>query len=235
MNMTSNINIPWENIHTLLLDMDGTLLDLHFDSYFWKEYVPLKYAQKRGLDVTTSKRILKPRFIAAEKTLNWYCLDYWSQTLNLDIALLKQDLTHLISFKPLAQEFLTTMKKENKQLILVTNAHNKSLALKLEHTLLDQYLDKIISAHDYGTPKENINFWSKLSCDISFDGHNTLLIDDNISALESAKEFGIKHLLAVSKPSSKEAPINTRNFPAMLDFSQLFDSLPKHYSDSSQI
>ncbi len=228
MNAPATRSIPWDMIQTLLLDMDGTLLDLHFDNYFWKEYVPLKYAEKRGLDVVTSKRILMPRFSAAEKTLDWYCLDYWTRTLNLDIALLKKDLTHLIGFKPRAREFLIAMKKQNKQLILVTNAHSKSLALKLEHTLLDQYLDKIISAHDYGTPKENTRFWSMLSNDITFDKNQTLLIDDNINALESAKEFGIKHLLAVSKPSSKAGSIDTKDFPTMVDFAQLLSSCSIH-------
>ena len=38
--------IDWNAINTVLLDMDGTILDLHFDNYFWKEYVPQKYAEK---------------------------------------------------------------------------------------------------------------------------------------------------------------------------------------------
>ncbi|MCP4043692.1 MAG: haloacid dehalogenase, partial [Gammaproteobacteria bacterium] len=34
--------INWNSIHTVLLDMDGTLLDLHFDNQFWLEHVPLR-------------------------------------------------------------------------------------------------------------------------------------------------------------------------------------------------
>lgn len=34
--------IAWKEIDTVLLDMDGTLLDLNFDNHFWKEFVPLK-------------------------------------------------------------------------------------------------------------------------------------------------------------------------------------------------
>jgi putative hydrolase of the HAD superfamily len=217
------INLPWDNIHTLLLDMDGTLLDLHFDSYFWKEYIPLKYGEKHGLDIITSKQILNPRFRAAEKTLDWYCLDYWTKALNIDVALLKQDLTHLIAFKPLAREFLTTMRNKHKRLVLVTNAHAKSLAIKLEHTLLDRYLDKIISAHEIGLPKENPLFWEKLLHIETFDKDHTLLIDDNISALESAKDFGIQYQLAVTHPSSKDGPVDTGKFMAMTDFSELID------------
>ena len=39
----------WENIETVLLDMDGTLLDLHFDNHFWLQHVPVCYAEKHGL------------------------------------------------------------------------------------------------------------------------------------------------------------------------------------------
>ena len=220
-----SLSIPWNDIDTLLLDMDGTLLDLHFDSYFWKEYVPLKYAEKCGLDIKTSREILTPRFRAAEKTLNWYCIDYWSETLDLDIGLLKKDVAHLITFKPLAKEFLTTMRKKNKRLVLVTNAHEKSLGLKLEHTLLDHYLDQIISAHDVGLPKENVLFWNQLLTYASFDKEKSLLIDDNLHALASAKDYGIKHLLAVKQPSSKDAPMDTGTFMAMNDFSELLNSV----------
>src|SRR5688572_6670841 len=32
--------IDWNAVDTVLLDMDGTLLDLHFDNYFWLTHLP---------------------------------------------------------------------------------------------------------------------------------------------------------------------------------------------------
>ena len=219
--MTLSPTFPWKNIHTLLLDMDGTLLDLHFDSIFWKEHIPRQYAAKRGLDINTAKNILTPHFRATEHTLDWYCIDYWSKALNLDVGLLKQDLKHLIRFKPYAQDFLTLMRQQKKQLILVTNAHEKSISIKLEHTLLDQYIDQIISAHDIGHAKESPLFWKQLEQACSFDKKTSLLIDDNIYALQSAKDYGVKHLLAISKPSTQEGIIDTGNFIAVEGFEKL--------------
>ena len=54
--------IDWTKISTVLLDMDGTLLDLHFDNYFWQEYVPDRYAEKHGISLARAKEELSPRF-----------------------------------------------------------------------------------------------------------------------------------------------------------------------------
>jgi FMN phosphatase YigB (HAD superfamily) len=42
----------WDLIDTILLDMDGTLLDKHFDDYFWEHYVPEIFAGKNDLTQT---------------------------------------------------------------------------------------------------------------------------------------------------------------------------------------
>ena len=34
--------MDWKSITAVFLDMDGTLLDLYFDNYFWHEHVPLR-------------------------------------------------------------------------------------------------------------------------------------------------------------------------------------------------
>lgn len=211
----------WNNITSVLLDMDGTLLDLKFDSHFWQEYVPERYAFSRGLDIPTAKQLLAPTFKKHEGTLNWYCLDFWSQELELNIAEMKQDVAHLIAIKPGALEFLQRLRQLGKRSILVTNAHPDSLALKLEHTRLDNHLDHIISAHELGLPKEDPGFWAELQSVEPFTPHQTLLIDDNLSALRSAQQFGIKHLLAACYPDSKRERHHTDEFPYFHEFDEI--------------
>ncbi len=213
--------IPWHQIETVLLDMDGTLLDLHFDSHFWREYVPRRYAASRGLDVTTAKRLLTPLFMRHEGTLEWYCLDFWSQELGLEIAELKRDVAHLIAMLDGAGEFLEALRATGRRVVLVTNAHPNSLALKLEHTRLESYLDRIISAHEIGLPKEEVLFWSKLQALESFSAERTLLVDDNLVALRSARSYGIAHLLAAGRTHTKEPPWSTTEFPFFHDFSKI--------------
>lgn len=222
--------IPWNSLKTVLLDMDGTLLDLYFDSVFWKEHVPQRYAQTRGLDIPTAHAILKPIFEKTAGTLDWYCVDYWTRELDLDINLLKTELAHLIRFKPHTVHFLQRLAQLKIRTVLVTNAHPKSLALKLEHTSLDQHLDKIVCAHDVGYAKEEALFWTRLCDQEPFDAQHTLLVDDNVHALRAARRFGIHHLLAISRPSPNAPLIDTAEFDSIEDFDEV---LPKMSADDT--
>ena len=214
-------NIAWNEITTVLLDMDGTLLDLHYDTHFWREQVPQRYALNRGLDIDTAKQRLTQLFEKHAGTLNWYCLDFWSYELDLDIVEMKQDTAHLIAIKEGALEFLAQLKKLGKRTVLVTNAHPHSLALKLEHTRLDNHLDRLISAHTLGLPKESPLFWDKLQKIEPYAPHQTLLVDDNLHALRSARDFGIRHLLAACHPDSQQPAHHTDEFPGFHHFEEI--------------
>lgn len=221
--------IDWQNIDTVLLDMDGTLLDLHFDTHFWRDYLPRRYAFTRGLDVITAQAVLAPYFKRTAGTLDWYCLDYWSRELGLDIVALKRDLVHLIAIKDDALEFMSRLRRHGKRLVLVTNAHPKSLGMKLEHTRLDNHLDRIISAHDFGLPKEATSFWKELQEREPFTPHRTLLVDDNLAALRSARNYGIAYLLAACKPDSQQPAFNTSEFSSFQQFAEI---MPTSYPSS---
>jgi len=198
--------LPWAEIDTVLLDMDGTLLDLHFDTHFWLEHVPIRYAEANSLSLEGAREQLMTRYRQAAGTLEWYCVDYWSDQLNLDIEILKQEVDHLIGVRPDVISFLQALGSSGKHRVLVTNAHGKSLSLKMKKTPIGDHLDEIITAHDIGLPKEHSNFWEKLQQRQSFSPANTLLIDDSINVLISAEKYGIKHLRAILQPDSKLDP-----------------------------
>ncbi|MCU7800738.1 MAG: GMP/IMP nucleotidase [gamma proteobacterium symbiont of Lucinoma myriamae] len=213
--------LDWNEIDSVFLDMDGTLLDLHFDNHFWLEHVPQRYAEKHGLSRQQALDKLIPLFKSMEGTIDWYCVDYWTKELELDIALLKEEIKHLIQVHPFVIEFLKNLAKAGKRRVLVTNAHQKSLNLKMNNTPLSGLLDSIISAHQLGIPKEEVNFWEQLSSLETYDPQRTLLIDDNLSALASAKEYGIRHLLAIYKPDSKADIKKVDSFQAIHSFKEI--------------
>ncbi len=217
--------IDWNQIDTVLLDMDGTLLDLRFDNHFWLEYVPQRYAEKRGLDFETARSELLERYKSREGTLEWYCVDHWSQELELDILLLKQEVDHLIAVHPHVIDFLDQLMCAGKRRVLVTNAHQKTLAFKMERTRLAGFFDRVISSHDIGLPKEDPAFWDKLQTVEAFDKQCTLFVDDSPNVLDSAKQYGIRWLLAVLRPDSQAPPKTAGDYPAIHDFSEIMSGL----------
>ncbi len=194
--------IIWNQIDTVLLDMDGTLLDLHFDNYFWREYLPLKWGQLNKLDTASAKDRLMSQLQGREGTLSWYCLDYWSEQLELDILALKADLRHLVRERPGTLEFLQFLTSIGKHKAMVTNAHQDLINMKFECTAIGRHFEHVFCAHQLGFPKEDIRFWDELRAVFPFNPATTLLIDDNLSVLRSAQDYGIRHLLTIAQPDS---------------------------------
>ena len=151
--------LNWSKIDTVLLDMDGTLLDLHFDNHFWLNVIPEQLAKKHNISVAEAFSDIEKRYQTVEGKIQWYCLDYWQKELDLPIMELKREIQHLITVRDDVPEFLKALKAAGKELILLTNAHPDSLSLKVERTQFDQYLDKLISTHEYGVSKESQNLW----------------------------------------------------------------------------
>lgn len=211
----------FKQIDTVLLDMDGTLLDLHYDNQFWQHHVPLRYAQKHNIPIEQAKTLLNKEYQQVSGSIQWYCLDYWQQKLDLPIAALKREIKHLIRMREDAPEFLMALKRASKQVILVTNAHPDSLSLKLEQTNLAQYMDMLLSTHQFGYSKESPELWFKLQQFIGYEPARTLFVDDSINLLHVARQAGIGHLLGVENPDSKKPMKPISEFEGVSDFRTL--------------
>ena len=217
--------LPWHEIDTVLLDMDGTLLDLHYDNHFWMEHLPQRYADLHGVSRAMAELELQPLFERNAGQLQWYCLDFWSTELKLPVRELKLETAHLIALRPDADTFLAAIQRAGKRVVMITNAHRDSLSLKLERIELAPYFERLISSHDYGFPKENPQFWDALLADLNFDPARSLFIDDTLPVLRSARDFGVAHLLAVSEPDSRKGPKDTGEFAAVTDYRDLIKGL----------
>lgn len=215
----------WQTIDTVFLDMDGTLLDLHFDTYFWLEYLPLHYASFHELDSADVKQELYELIMEQKGQLNWYCLDYWTEQLGVPIASLKREIADKIKIRPYVTAFLQALRRLDIRILIVTDAHPDSLILKMEKTGIQQQVDDIICSHDFGLPKENKQFWYKLHEKESFDKVTTLLVDDSLAVLQSAKSYGIANLLAISRPDSQQPARVINNFYAVEHFSEIIPDI----------
>ncbi|WP_254424947.1 GMP/IMP nucleotidase [Candidatus Thioglobus sp. NP1] len=217
----------WNKIESILLDLDGTLLDLNFDLHFWLEYIPKVYSEKHNISFQDAKKIIVSRIESQEGKLTWYCLDFWEENLELDIMKLKKDISYLIQVHKYVLDFLNAAKENKKQIFLVTNAHRKGIDLKMEASGLQSYFDKIISSHDFGSPKQDQKFWIELANTIDFDKDRSIFFDDSLDVLEAASKFRIKNIVAINKPSTKldkkNIPgfINIENFSEVMTFNSI--------------
>lgn len=225
--------LPWNQIDTVLLDMDGTLLDLHFDNQFWLHHLPQCYADKHGIALDAALAELLPLFQRHAGQLAWYCLDFWSRELDLPVRALKEEIAHLIALRPDADRFLAALRTAGKRVALITNAHRDSLSLKMERIELAPYFDRLISSHDYGFPKEDQQFWFALQQDFGFDPARSLFIDDSLPILRSARDYGIAHLLGVRQPDSRGPAKDTEEFAALTDYRRLLDGLAAPSDDAT--
>ena len=211
----------WDDIETVLLDMDGTLLDLHFDNHFWLTHVPKCYAEKHGLTDDDAYQHLMCRYTEVKGRLDWYCVDFWTSELSLDIEQLKHDIAEKISIRPDVVTFLSWLNKNNKRVVLVTNAHPASLNLKMDKTNLHVHFDKIINAHDIGLAKENEGFWEKLQHVEPYNKKHTMLIDDNLEVLECAAQYGIAYCYGIEQPDSWGDSVKSEDFVTLNSFKEI--------------
>jgi len=217
--------LDWSKISTVLLDMDGTILDLHFDNHFWLHHLPKRYSELHGVSLAEAKASLMAHYQKVAGTIDWYCLDYWAEQTQLSITDLKREIQHLIQLRTDAHDFLVALKSSGRDVVLVTNAHPDSLSLKIERTSLDKYFDTLYSTHEFGVTKESQLLWQRLQEKHGFALESTLFVDDSLVILDSAKTYGIGQLLAVANPDSKKASNVFHDYPSITDYSVLLTEI----------
>lgn len=213
--------LSFDKIKTILLDMDGTILDKYYDDYFWEIYVPQKYAEKEGICFEEAQKVLFSMYKAEEGTLNWTDIDFWSERIGLDIFKLKEEIAHLITPHPDSEEFLRIISSNGKNVFLVTNAHNRVVQLKLHVTGFDKYFHGTFTSFDIGYPKEKLEFWERLKEILLFDPEHTVFVDDTEEVLHTAKLSGIKLPILRSVSNSRSLPKRSDQFLTIMSFQEI--------------
>ena len=71
-----------------------------------------------------------------------------------------------------------------------------------EVTGLDDYFDEVYTSHEVGYAKEDRSFWEAVSDAERFDPATTVFVDDTVSVLASARGFGMRRLVHVTRPDT---------------------------------
>lgn len=215
--------LNWKEIDDVLLDMDGTLLDRHFDNFFFEEELPKRYALLHGMVFEEARDLLMSMYRSVEGELAWTDLHYWTKRVGIDVVAMTKEFDHLIGFLPGAEEFLQNLRRMGKRVTIVTNAHESGVAIKTARTGVDQCVDRVVNAFEVGYLKMRPEYWPNCQRLVGFEPERSLYVDDDEGCLAAAQDFGVAHLLHSAKSSSQLAPTRSSLFTSIEHFSVLMN------------
>jgi putative hydrolase of the HAD superfamily len=132
----------------------------------------------------------------------------------------------MIGFLPGAEEFLQSLRRMDKRVTIVTNAHATGVAVKSAKTGLDRHVDRIIDAFEVGFLKMRPEYWPSCRRLVGFDPQRSLYMDDDERCLAAARQFGIAHLIHSAKSSSQLPSAPATQFVSVSSFTALVNGCP---------
>ncbi|MEO5864055.1 MAG: HAD family hydrolase [Nitrospiraceae bacterium] len=216
--------LNWNEIDDVLLDMDGTLLDRHFDNFFFEEELPRRYAALHGLPFEESRDRLMAMYRSVEGELAWTDLHYWTERVGIDVVAMHRELDHMIGFLPGAEAFLVELKRRGKRITILTNAHRAGVDVKTVKTGLNYRVDRIVDAFEVGYLKMRPEYWPTCQRLVGFEPKRSLFIDDDEGCLVAAEQFGIGQIVHSSKSSTQLPAVFSTNFDSVECLLVLTDS-----------
>ena len=125
------ITMNLKGMKNFLIDMDGVLLDIAYDNFFWQKHIPQIYANEKGCDLDQAIKITHTLFHYKKGSRDWYDLDYWSNMLDIDIEKQKKAKESFEKIRLYEGSISCLEKLKGKmKMILITNAHRKTLNIK---------------------------------------------------------------------------------------------------------
>ena len=219
--LSSPIQLDWANIDTVLLDMDGTLLDLNYDNHVWNEVVPEAYATLKNISLQDAQTALFEHMKVIKGSIEFYSFDYWDAYTGLNLVELHRRMVDLVAYRHGALEFLRWLRAQNKFVAIATNAHPSSIMVKEERIPISQEVDAVASSATLQAPKEAQDYWHELNKIHPFNPERTLFVDDNEPVLAAAQAYGIRHLLCIHTPDSERPTRTGLGYPAFDHFSEI--------------
>lgn len=208
----------------VLLDMDGTLLDRHFDNFFFEDELPQRYAALHGLPFEQARTQLMAMYRSVEGELAWTDLRYWTKRIGIDVVAMTKELDSMIDYLLGAEEFLRYLRRLGKRATILTNAHQSGVDIKVAKTRVDRHVDRIVNAFEVGYLKMRHEYWPSCQRLVGFDPKRSLYIDDDENCLIAARQFGIGHIYHSAKSSSQLPPEPSARFPSIESFDVLIKS-----------
>ena len=78
------------------------------------------------MDLHAAYAEIARRFAERSGTLDWYCIEYWSRTLGVDIGALHREVRSHVAWLPGARDFLARMRAERQAAVAADQFASRS-------------------------------------------------------------------------------------------------------------
>lgn len=178
------------DIKAIIFDMDGTLID---SLDVWAESDRI-FLEELGLPYNTSvsQAMKKMHYNSAcDYIKETYSLEMPSEEIGRRIMeIVKDSYMHTIPLKPNVYEYLTAQQKKGIKMCVATS-NDKGLAVgALKNLGIYDMMEFVITSDEVGIGKETPAIFIKAAEMLGFEPSETLVLDDSVHAVESAKSGG---------------------------------------------
>ena len=212
---TSSV-LNWDRIDDVLIDMDGTLLDRHFDNFFFEEDLPRRYVAMQGLSFDASRGTVNGDVPVGGRELAWTDLHYSSGRVGIDVVAMHLSQLTLIGFLLGAEDFLKAVRIKGKRRA-ATNAHEAGVAVKSAKTGLDRYVGSDRRRVRSGLSQDEMpEYWPGPAAgwlDSTRAALSMLTTTEMCSA--AASHYGIATIIHSAKSSSQLPPVQSSKFASV--------------------
>ncbi|MCK5043097.1 MAG: HAD family hydrolase, partial [Candidatus Aenigmarchaeota archaeon] len=182
-------------------DLDGTLVNEKFDKIIWHEEIPKLFAEKNNIDIETATNMVYAEYYRGafiDKVDRWTDISYWFDRLGLDgwNTLMVNMKKHILVYDDTLKMFEQLSARKYK-LIIISNAEEKFLDMKLEAEGLKKHFSSVFSAQStFGVRKKNKEIFMKVLERLGIKPENMIHVgNDRYLDLEVPSSVGIKSFL----------------------------------------
>lgn len=178
------------DIKAIIFDMDGTLID---SLDVWAESDRI-FLEELGLPYNTSvsQAMKKMHYNSAcDYIKETYSLEMPSEEIGRRIMeIVKDSYMHTIPLKPNVYEYIAAQQKKGIKMCVATSNDKKLAVGALKNLGIYDMMEFVITSDEVGIGKETPAIFIKAAEMLGFEPSETLVLDDSVHAVESAKSGG---------------------------------------------
>ena len=201
----------------ILSDLDGVILDQHYDRKFWQSWLPEHVANQTNQSIEKIQIEIQLKIDGQKGTLNWYDLNYWDDLLDVDCMEIIKEQEEKPSFLEGSLEALQELSTLKNPKHILTNGDPRLQEYKAEARNFLQFFDSIFYSMHAGYPKEKKEFWTLARHNLNLDFEDSIFIDDDFKVVTIAVKAGVKRVIWITPGKNRILQNGIETFSSLAD------------------